>query len=115
MVCFKQTFFKCPKSKIFFFHKYSKIDKIPLMLSKLAINNHLTGRQKFIKFLGVLLDELERSHLIYREQNCKNLELLYRAGLFFDRNSLPALYYMFVYTYINYSNIAWATTCRKKL
>ena len=39
------------------FHKPSKKDDIPLMLPKLTISNHVIERQRFIKFLGVLLDE----------------------------------------------------------
>ena len=45
------------KTKYSFFHKPSKKEDIPLMLSKLTINNHVIERQEFIKFLGVLIDE----------------------------------------------------------
>ena len=75
--------------------KKKKKKIISLMLSKLTINNHLTGSQKFINFLGVLQDKLERSHQINREQNYKNLELLYNATLFFGSSVL------YVYTYLH--------------
>ena len=45
------------KTKYSCFHKPSKKDDIPLMLPKLTINSHVIERQKFIKFLGVLLGE----------------------------------------------------------
>ena len=57
------------KTKYFFFHKPSKKDDIPLMLPKFTISNHVTARQEFIKFLGVLLDEnLDwKEHIKYTE------------------------------------------------
>ena len=45
------------KTKYSFFDKPSKKDDIPLTLPKLTISNHVTERQEFIKFVGVLLDE----------------------------------------------------------
>ena len=45
------------KTKYCCFHKPSKKDDIPLMLPKLTISNHVIGRQEFITFLRVLLDE----------------------------------------------------------
>ena len=39
------------KTKYSIFHKPSKKDHILLMLPKLTINNHIIGRQEFIKFL----------------------------------------------------------------
>ena len=45
------------KTKYSFSHKPSKKDDICLMLPKLTISKHVIERQKFIKFLGELLDE----------------------------------------------------------
>ena len=45
------------KQNIYLFYELSKKDDIPLMLPKLTISNHVTERQKVIRFLGVLLDE----------------------------------------------------------
>ena len=39
------------KTKYSIFHKPSKKDHIPLMLPRLTINNHVIGRQEFIKIL----------------------------------------------------------------
>ena len=46
-----------------------KKDDIPLMLPKLTISNHVTERQKVIRFLGVLLDEKLnwKEHIKYAE------------------------------------------------
>ena len=49
--------FNAKKTKYSFLHKPSKKDGIPLMLPKLTISNHVTEKQEFIEFLGVLLDE----------------------------------------------------------
>ena len=57
------------KNKYSFFHKPSKKDDIPLMLPTLTISNHVIERQKFINFLGVLLDENLnwKEHIKYTE------------------------------------------------
>ena len=51
------------KTKYSFFHNPSKKDDIPLRLPKLVINNSEIQRKKYIKFLGVLLDQ----HLTWKE------------------------------------------------
>ena len=45
------------KTKFSIFHKASRRDDSPLVLSKLFINNKIIKRQSSIKFLGILLDE----------------------------------------------------------
>ena len=89
------------------------------MLPKLTIiGNRVIERQEFIKFLGVLLDENLNwnEHIKYIENKiAKNLGLLYRTRPFLERNTLLALYYSYIQTYINYTNIAWGSTCRTNL
>ena len=83
------------KTKNSFFHKPSRKDDIPLMLTKLTISNHVIERQEFIKFLGVLLDgNLNwKEHIKYTENKIsKNLGLHYKARPFFEMNTLLALY-----------------------
>ena len=57
------------KQNIYIFYELSKKDNIPLMLPKLTISNHVTERQKVIRFLGVLLDEKLnwKEHIKYAE------------------------------------------------
>ena len=85
------------------------------MLPKLTIiGNRVIERQEFIKFLGVLLDENLNwnEHIKYIENKiAKNLGLLYRTRPFLERNTLLAFYYSYIQTYINYTNIAWGSTC----
>ena len=88
------------------------------MLPKLTISNHVIERQEFIKFLRVLLDENLnwKQHIKYTENKiAKNLGLLYQAIPFLQRNGLLALYYSYIQTYVNYTNIAWGSTCRTNL
>ena len=57
------------KTKYSFSHKPSKKDNIPLVLSKLNINNNEIARIESINFLGVLLDEnlSWKTHKIHRK------------------------------------------------
>ena len=83
------------KTKYSCFHKPSKKDDISLMLPKWTISNHFIERQKFIKFLGVLLDENLnwKEHIKYTENKIStNLGLLYKAIPFLEKNVLLALY-----------------------
>ena len=40
----------------------------------------------------------------------KNIGLIYRAKPFLDKESLLALYYSYIHSYINYANVAWGST-----
>ena len=85
------------------------------MLPKLTISDHATERLEFFKFLGVLIDENLnwKEHIKCTENKAaKNLGLLYKARPFLERNVLLALNYSYIPTYINYSNVAWGSTCR---
>ena len=52
-----------------------------------------------------------KKHIEYNENKiAKNLGLLYKAKRYLEKRSLLVLYYSFLHTYINYGNIAWAST-----
>ena len=62
-----------------------------------------------MKFLCVLLDEnfSWKEHIKYLENKiAKNIGLLYRAKPFLDKESLLALYYSYIHSYLNYANLA---------
>ena len=68
--------------------------------------------------MGVLTDE----HLTWKEhitvienKISRNLGLLYRAKRVLDNNALKKLYFSFFHSYLNYGNIAWASTSKTKL
>ena len=45
----------------------------------------------------------------------KNIGILYRASHYLDKKSLKSIYFSFIHNYVNYCNIAWASTSRTKL
>ena len=45
----------------------------------------------------------------------KNIGLLYRASQFLDEDSLKTVYFSYIHSYLNYANIAWASTYATKL
>ena len=45
----------------------------------------------------------------------KNIDLLYRLKQFFDKKSLKTIYTSYIHSYLNYTNIAWASTYFTKL
>ena len=70
-----------------------------------------------MKFLGVILDE----HLSWKEhinlvesKISKNIGIMYKAK-YLNINCLKNIYYSFIHSYINYCNIAWASTYCSKL
>ena len=60
-----------------------------------------------MKFLGVLLDDILswKEHIKYLENKiAQNIGLMYRARPFSDKESLLALYYFYIYLYLNFVN-----------
>ena len=82
------------------------------------INGFTIGRESSIKFLGVWADEnLTWRDQIYTVENkiAKNIGLVYQEKLYLDDNCLKQIYFAYIYAYINYANIAWASTHKTKL
>ena len=106
------------KTKYTFFHKAREKDNIPLKLPALFINDKEIEQVTSIKFLGVLTDEhlTSKEHIpVIENKISKNLGLLYRAKRVLDNNALKKLYFSFFHSYLNYGNIAWASTSKTKL
>ena len=40
----------------------------------------------------------------------KNIGLLYRAKQLLNTSSLKSIYFSYIHTYLNYTNIAWTST-----
>ena len=88
------------------------------MLPKLFINNQVIKRQSSIKFLGILLDEnlSLKEHLKLTENKiAKNIGLIYKAKPYLNKDSLLALYFSYIHSYINYANLVWGSTNRTYL
>ena len=48
-----------------------------------------------------------KEHIKYLENKItKNIGLMYRAKPFLDKESLLALYYSYIHSYLNYANLA---------
>ena len=45
----------------------------------------------------------------------KNIGLLYHAKYLLNESSLKCIYFAYIHLYLNYANIAWASTYQKKL
>ena len=45
----------------------------------------------------------------------KNIGLLFRAKKLLDKESLKTIYFSYIHSYLNYANIAWASTYFTKL
>ena len=45
----------------------------------------------------------------------KNIDLLYRVSHFLSEDSLKTVYFSYIHSYLNYANIAWASTYATKL
>ena len=106
------------KTKYSFSHKTSKKHGMPLKLTRLQINKYNIERIPSIKFLGVLLDEnlSWKDHIKYTENKIsKNIGILYKARDYLSKESLVSLYYACIHTYLDYVNLAWASTIRTNL
>ena len=106
------------KTKCSIFHKGSRRDDLPLVLPKLFINNQVIKRQSSIKFLGILLDEnlSWKEHLKLTENKiAKNIGLTYKAKPYLNKESLLALYFSYIHSYIIYANLVWGSTYRTYL
>ena len=106
------------KTNYTLFHKNSIKDKIPLKMPTLKIGSKIIKKTSFIKFLGVMLDEniSWKNHIKTVENKlAKNIGLLYRAKQFLDEKSLKTIYFSYIHSFLNYANIAWASTHFTKL
>ena len=113
MILSKQAVTKCRKNQVFIVPQLSKKYSIPFHLPTLEINSHDIERVNTMKFLGILLnDNLPwKEHIKYLENKiAKNIGLMHRANPFLDKESLLALYYSYIHSYLNYANLAWGST-----
>ena len=101
------------KNKFPLFHKSGKKYSTSSHLQTLKINNHDIEIDNTMRFLGVLLDDnlLWKEHTKYlKNKIAKNIELIYRTKSFLEKESLLALYYSLIHSYLNCANLAWGST-----
>ena len=58
---------------------------------------------------------LEKRIKYIENKVAKNIGLLYRAKLFLGKNLLLTLYFLHIYTYLDYANLLWGSTNRTNL
>ena len=100
------------------FHKCVDQENIPLKLHLLQLNSNIIERESSLKFLGVILDEhLTRKKHIQLIENkvSKNVGVLYKASKLINSKCLRSIYLSFIHSYINYVNIALASTNKTNL
>ena len=110
MVFSKQAVTKCGKNQVFIVPQIRQKYSIPSHLPTLRVKNHDIESVSTIKFLGVLLDDnlSWKERIKYLENKlAKNIRLVYRAKPFLDKESLLALYYSYIHSYVNYASLAW--------
>ena len=106
------------KTNYTLFHKNSTKDDLPLKLADLNIVNSVLKRQSSIKLLGVMLDEniSWKGHIKTVENKLsKNIGLLCKSKQLLDTESLKSIYFSYIYSYLNYANIAWGSTSPTKV
>ena len=106
------------KTKHLFFHKQSARDSIPLRLPTITFNSVEIKRESFTKFFGVSVNENitwnKYIELVVKKIS-KNIGILSRPSHYLDKKSLENIYFFFIHNYVNYCDIAWASTTRTKL
>ena len=93
-------------------------DSLPLQLPAMTFNNIELKRENSVKFLGVIIDEnlTWKNHIeVVENKISKNIIVLYRASHLLDFKNLLKISFSFIYIYISYANIAWASTFKTKL
>ena len=111
--CANKLSLNTDKTKHVLFQKAKSSDNLPLVLPDLCINNAKIKRENSLKFLGVMIDEnlTWKTHVeLVENKVSKSVGILFKASHFLNANCLRSIYFALVHPYINYSNIAWAST-----
>ena len=113
-----KPFLNVEKTKYMLIHKLTVQDNIPFKLPSLQLNGNIIERENSLKFLGAILYE----HLTWKKyiqlienKVSKNVGVLYKTSKVINSKYLRSIYFPFIHSYINYANIAWASTNKTKL
>ena len=113
-----KLFLNVDKTKWLLFHPLSKSQLLPQTMPKRLIENIYSKKEHVIKFLGVFTDENWdwKQHIdIVSSKISKSIGILYKSRDVLSKQCLKQLYLSFIHNYVNYANIAWASTCKSKL
>ena len=111
--CANKLSLNTDKTKYVLFHKAKSKDNLPLVLPDLFINDVKIKSENSMKFLGVMIDEnvTWKTHVeLVENKISKSVGILFKASRSLNSKSLRSIYFALVHPYINYANIAWAST-----
>ena len=106
------------KSKWFLFHPLSERQFLPQTLCNLLIEDIHIKRKHVTNFLGVFIDEnlsCKQKIELPSSKISKSIGILYKSRDVLSKQCLNQLYFSFIHSYVNYANIAWASTSKSKL
>ena len=106
------------KTKWSLFNPLSKRQFLPQTLPYLLIEDINIKREHVTKFLGVFIDEdlSWKQHIeILSSKISKSIDILYKSRDVLSKQCLNQLYFSFIHSYVNYANIAWASTSKSTL
>ena len=95
----------------------SKRQFFPQTLPNLLIEDIHIKREHVTNFLGVFIDESLswKQHIeILSSKISKSIGILYKSRDVLSKQCLNQLYFSFIHSYVNYANIAWASTSKSK-
>ena len=97
------------------FHLQKKNRFIANDLPILYIDNFEIVRESVTKLLGIFIDE----NLTYIKHVCnkvsKSIGIMYKSRNIVSKRLMKKLYFLFLHNYLNYANIAWASTSKSNL
>ena len=91
---------------------------LPQTLPNLLNEDIHIKREHVTKFLGVFIHEnlSWKQHIeILRNKISKSIGILYKSRVVLSKQCLKQLNFPFIHSYVNYANIAWASTSKSKL
>ena len=98
------------------FHSQKKKRLIANDLPMIYIDDFEIVRESVTKFLGIFIDG-NLTCKYYIEHVCnkvsKSIVIMYKSRNILSKRLVKLMYYSFIHSYLNYANIAWAST--KKL
>ena len=94
------------------FHKAKSKDNIPVFLPNLFINDVKIKRENSLKFVAFMIDGnlIWKTHVELVENKISKSWNSFESNSFLNSKSLRSIYFALVHPYINYANIAWAST-----
>ena len=111
--CANKLSLNTDKTKYVLFHKAKSKDNLPLVLPDLFINDVKIKSENSMKFLGVMIDEnvTWKTHVeLVENKISKSVGIVFKASRSLNSKFLRSIYFALVHPYINYANIAWAST-----